>query len=161
MSKHYVSAEDKYKDNLEAAISLLIVGTLGIAGLVLINLDIINLKMAFRSKVFASLFLGALFVFFIVFGIKSIFISKKYKSGIQNEVAEHKKYNDYIKENITREVIDSHIAYDEDTTPEEAYIYRVHAMFMLLKTEFPEIDEVLADELIEANYENIYPSDEE
>ena len=29
MSNHYVSAESKYKDNLDSAISLLIVGILG------------------------------------------------------------------------------------------------------------------------------------
>lgn len=156
MSKHFVSAKDKYKDNLEAAISLLVVGTLGIFGLVLINLDIIDVNMAVRSKVFVSIFLGLVFVAFIVYGIISVFISKKHKSNIETESSMREEYDKYIKENFTKESIDYNIAFDDDTTSEETYIYRTDLMLRKLMAAFPDIDTVLADELIEANYDDIF-----
>lgn len=158
MSKHFTSAKDKYKNSLDSAFSLLFVGIVGIILLILINLNIINLNMSSSTKVLTSVFMGILFLFFIGYGIISIFASKKYKEQISSE----EENTDSIKSFITKKTylndLNSSIynENEEDLSDEELYILRTEKLSEIVEKEFPDFDKTLIDELIDALYEDIF-----
>ena len=109
MSNHYISAESKYKDNLDSAISLLIVGILGITVIVLINLNVINLNLQSTTKLLMTISMGLLFLMFVIFGIKSIITSKKFKSNISTEENILEEIRTYLIKNIDIKNVDSNL----------------------------------------------------
>lgn len=155
MSNHYVSAESKYKDNLDSAISLLIVGILGIAVIVLINLNVINLNLQSTTKLLMTVSMGLLFLMFVIFGIKSIITSKKFKSNISTEANTLEEIRTYLIENIDIENVDSNLDISDDTTDEELYIYRTNYMTELLVSQFPDANESFINEIIDTTYDEL------
>ena len=113
MSNHYISAESKYKDNLDSAISLLIVGILGITVIVLINLNVINLNLQSTTKLLMTILMGLLFLMFVIFGIKSIITSKKFKSNISTEKNILEEIRTYLIKNIDIKNVDSNLDISE------------------------------------------------
>lgn len=155
MSNHYVSAESKYKDNLDSAISLLIVGILGIAVIVLINLNVINLNLQSTTKLLMTVSMGLLFLMFVIFGIKSIITSKKFKSNISTEANTLEEIRTYLIENIDIKNVDSNLDISDDTTDEELYIYRTNYMTELLVSQFPDANESFINEIIDTTYDEL------
>ena len=155
MSNHYISAESKYKDNLDSAISLLIVGILGITVIVLINLNVINLNLQSTTKLLMTISMGLLFLMFVIFGIKSIIISKKFKSNISTEENTLEEIRTYLIKNIDIKNVDSNLDISDDTTDEELYIYRTNYMTELLVSQFPDANESFINEIIDTTYDEL------
>ena len=155
MSNHYISAESKYKDNLDSAISLLIVGILGITVIVLINLNVINLNLQSTTKLLMTISMGLLFLMFVIFGIKSIIISKKFKSNISTEENTLEEIRTYLIKNIDIKNVDSNLDISDDTTDEELYIYRTNYMTELLVSQFPDANESFINEIIDTTYDEV------
>lgn len=155
MSNHYISAESKYKDNLDSAISLLIVGILGITVIVLINLNVINLNLQSTTKLLMTISMGLLFLMFVIFGIKSIITSKKFKSNISTEENILEEIRTYLIKNIDIKNVDSNLDISDDTTDEELYIYRTNYMTELLVSQFPDANESFINEIIDTTYDEL------
>lgn len=155
MSNHYISAESKYKDNLDSAISLLIVGILGITVIVLINLNVINLNLQSTTKLLMTISMGLLFLMFVIFGIKSIITSKKFKSNISTEENILEEIRTYLIKNIDIKNVDSSLDISDDTTDEELYIYRTNYMTELLVSQFPDANESFINEIIDTTYDEL------
>ncbi|MBO5460116.1 MAG: hypothetical protein J5981_07740, partial [Lachnospira sp.] len=69
----YESSADKYSDNLSSAITFLICGIVGLAILVLNDLNIIKLfSTSGASFILTNAVLGCLFIIFLIIGIKSL-----------------------------------------------------------------------------------------
>lgn len=156
MSKHYVTSEEKYKENKDTAVCFLFVGIIGIIALVFVYIKFFSdstpsFSTYFRLGIFLVLFIGM-----IIGGIISLFASKKYRVSITDDENEKNNIENYLlnTENLS-EQIDSKIS-DDNLSDEELYIARNDILLELLKEHFENSDETLLEEIIENNYDKIF-----
>ena len=156
MSKHYVTSEEKYKDNKDTAVSLLVLGVLGILVLIFVYIKFFSdstpgFSTFFRLGIFLALFVG-----FIIGGIVSLSASKKYKTNITTDNNERTDIESFLlNTDGLKENIDSKIS-EESLTDEELYIARNDLLLELLKEKFTSSSETLLEEMIENNYDKIF-----
>lgn len=156
MASRFVSAEEKYKDNLNSAFSLLFVGIVGLAFIILLNLGIIPLGISKNTLLLSTIVLGAVFVIFIIVGIKSYIDSKKIKSNISQEEDNKLDIALYLTDNLSKDDVDNSIDGIDELSDEELYIARTEYMENFLKSKFEDADEALIETLIEDIYDEIF-----
>lgn len=155
MSKHYVTSEEKYKDNKETAICFLLVGIVGLIVLVFVYFkffsDSPSFSTYFRLAVFLLLFIGM-----IIGGIVSLSASKKYRASIYNDKSEKQEIENYLlnTEKLS-EYVDSKIE-EDNLSDEELYISRNDILLDILKEQFENSDETLLEEIIENKYDELF-----
>ena len=159
MSKHYVSSKEKYKDNHESAICLLIVGIIGFIFIILVNTGVINISLSATTRIFETIVLSIIFGAFTIFGIVCLFSSKKFKAQIGED--------DNIKDNLIKYIdekkyisnISAFVLSESDSdslTDEELYILRTEKLQEIIFKEFPDINSTLVEEVIDDKYEEIF-----
>lgn len=95
---NYKSKEEKYSENKSGAVVLLTVGILGVAVLILCAVGVIKLPMAVFSLKLVYVVMGCLFFVFIVMGLRSLLLLKKYKFEVDIEKENEEKVCSYVKE---------------------------------------------------------------
>ena len=156
MIKHYVTSEEKYKDNKDTAVSLLILGALGIIVLIFVYIKFFSdstpgFSTFFRLGIFLALFIG-----FIIGGIVSLSASRKYKTNITTDNNERNDIQSFLLNTADlKENINSKIS-EDSLTDEELYIARNNILLELLKEKFENSSETLLEEMIENNYDKIF-----
>ncbi len=158
-SSIFVSANEKYKDLSSSASSLILVGIIGYIVLILHKFGLFTVDM---TKTAYTLFFGSMVIIFAIFiamGIYTLSKAKKVKSSISKEETLISDINTFILNNI--DIEESNESCTDDITEEEKYIIRLEYIKGKLFENFENLDEALADKLIEENYYSLYPESEE
>ncbi len=151
----FISANEKYKELSSSASSLLVVGIIGYIVLILHKLGLFSVNMTKTAYVLFFSSMVIIFGIFIIMGIYTYSKAKKMKSNISNEETFIDTINNYILNNI--DVEESNKNCTDDITEEEKYIIRLEYIKSKVFEKFKDLDEALADTLIEKNYNTLYP----
>ncbi len=92
----YKSVQDSYSEHKSGAMSLILIGVLGVAFVVLNALKIISLPAGFSSTLTTAV-MGALFLIFLLSGIFSSVKASKLKSKADEEKALVQKIVDFVR----------------------------------------------------------------
>ncbi len=150
--KVYHDNKSKADDFKSSAYTLLIVGILGIAAIVLIELGIIPFHMVAPGKYITYGVMGALFLIFIVMGISSFGSAKKYASEAKKEDDLTAQIRSWVLENVTKEYIVQKSGVPAGM-PEEMKYFRY---FAILKSAIAEEFGVLDASYLESLSEELY-----
>jgi hypothetical protein len=151
----YIKKADKYKDLVDSAICLIIVGLLGDIYLIGKAAGFINFGPDYTgaTAVLFTLVMGALFTAFLVGGILSVSSAKKVKGQISGE----EQMTIDIKEKfgtMQAEELDSH--YNTNVDEATLYFHRSAYLKSLILADYPNIEEVYLEEMIEQIYTTIF-----
>jgi murein DD-endopeptidase MepM/ murein hydrolase activator NlpD len=153
-SQVYVKKEDKYKDVLSSAYTLLLVGFGGLVLLLLVITDIINLHLASPGKYITYGGIGTLLVIFIIIGLFSLRTSK---TLAKEAVAENELTADILEwfyKTITTDVIDQGIT--KELGEEMKYFKRIENIKEIITKAYGELNDSYLDKLSEDIYQEIF-----
>lgn len=155
----YIKKADKYKDLIDSAISLIIIGTLGDIYLLgkLLGFITFGPDYSGATQVLFTLVMGSLFTVFIIGGILSFCSAKK----IKGEISVEEQTTIDIKEkfgSMNQEELDSH--YDTNVDEAALYFNRTAYLKALIFADYPDIEETYLEEMIEQIYTKIFESQE-
>ncbi len=148
--KGFIKASDKSSDYTSSGWLFSVFGVALIAFGIINKLEIIRLFTA----TFSILILILMGVLFIAYGIYSIIKGKSLKSEVAEEEKTENKLKEYIKENITKEMLDA--LNDEDTSPELLYLKQSDLVKDKLLEAFPDTNDEYADILVEEFMNELY-----
>ena len=133
----FIRLSDKYKDITSSALTMLIVGIVGIIFMILVFADIIPLPINASTAWLFDSVMGGIFIIFIIAGIVSFMHAKQVKIDAEAE--------DKLDEGL------------DLREPEEIlYFSRADKIKDLLMHQFENADEALIYEYTEQIYQNIY-----
>ena len=134
----FVSKKEKYKDYLSTGYTFLFVG---IAGLVVITLNLLNVIQIFNTSGASSILfycvMYAMFFIFLFVSANSFKNSKRLKAEADTEDTFLKDMNTYLLENITSETFDN---MEIPESEEELYFHRTEIIKAKLLEKYPDID---------------------
>lgn len=147
VSNVYVKKEDKYKDTLSSAYTLLLVGFAGMAVLLLVITDIINLNLASPGKYVTYSGMAILLIVFIIIGFNSLKSSKKLAKEAESENQLTEDIFNWFDKNISFEQIDNAIT--DDMQEEEKYFKRMDNIKEIIQKAYGELNDNYLDKIAE------------
>lgn len=149
-TKAYEKRSHRYQDTKDSAISLLVVGGLGLLFLALTFFQVLPIAL----EPFSLPFLAAtvLCTLFVLFGILSLIKSRKLKSESEEEDAFTASISKWLEENIDASIV----AADESLSEADLYFLRCQRTKELLLKEFPDMDKDYIDAIFDENYDNLF-----
>lgn len=154
----YVKKSDKYDDVRSSAFTMLIVGMLGVIFTILSLTKVINLPFAESTAWLFYTIMSVVFIAFVVAGIVSYIKANKLKDEAEIEDAKIDEINEWAKDNLTQNYIDSGLDLNESV--EILYFSRAEKIKSTLMHQFEDVDEGLIDLLTESIYTKVYEDDE-
>lgn len=149
-SHAYVKKEDKYKDMLSSAYTLLLVGFGGLVFLLLVVTDIINLNLASPGKYVTYSGVAILLVVFIIIGFYSLRSSTKLAKEADSENQLTNDIIEWFNKNITSDLIENEIT--DDLGDEMKYFKRIDNIKLIISKAYGELNEDYLDKLSEDIY---------
>ena len=152
----YVNNEEKAKENKASAYALLLVGSIGLAGIVLFFFDIIPTNMNRYSKYMISGVMGAFFILFLIMGFVSLRNFKVFSKNATSEnnlTAEIKKW---CIDNFHKDEIDSIIGFSDEISEEVRFFERDKYLKEKVNLQFMNLDHAYVNRLIEEIYPDIF-----
>jgi len=150
-SHAYVKKEDKYKDLLSSAYTLLIVGFGGLVALLLVVTNIINLHLAAPGKYITYSGIGALLVIFVVIGLHSLRSSKKLAKEADAENQLTADILEWFNKNITPDLIENGIT--DEIGEEMKYFKYIENIKEIISKAYGDLNEAYLDKLAEDIYQ--------
>lgn len=153
-SHAYVSKKSKTEDMKSTAYTFTIVGILGLILLVLFAVGVIPLHTANYMKIMICIVMGAMFVIFLVIGIRSFAQIKPYSDAATTEEQLLSEILAWFRDSYDKAVIDA----DIDTTLQEEMLYfsRYEVMRRYITEKYPDVEDSLLDHIIETLYAEIF-----
>ena len=127
-NKIYESKKDKYEDETSSAATLLGIGIVGAAALILYWCGILPLPLSGPTRYTFSIVMGLMFVIFIILGIDSRRRAARFKSEMKAEAGQAKKIDAWIKEHLNASLIDEHCVLIGVVSETEKYMVRMDGM---------------------------------
>ena len=155
----YQDKKSKAEDFKSSAYTLLIVGILGIAALVLIELHIIPIYLVAPGKYITYGVMGALFLIFIVVGIRSFASAKKYAAEAIEEDDLTNQINQWCKDNLTKQMIIEKAAVQTALPEEMKYFKYFDALKEMITKQFGTLDASYLEALAEEVYTRLFDED--
>lgn len=157
----YQSSEAKAADNRSSAYTLLAVGWIGFAAVLLIFLDVIPFyQNAGITKYIVCGVMGAMFILFIVFGFLSMRDSKQLLVKAKSENSLLTEITRWCSENLNGDAIDTAIMEEEefpdDLTDEEKYFRRTEKIRAMIVDKFMNLDDAFVDDFVDEYYQGLY-----
>ena len=157
--KQYINSAQKAEDNKSSAYTLLAIGVLGIAAVILVLTDVIPLyQNAGVTKYFVCGVMGALFLIFFALGVISMKNFKALSADAESEAAFIEKMRDWCAENLKAEQIDNELFAGEELSEEQKYFKRTDKMKQLIENKFMNLDEAFLDNFIDEYYQELFES---
>lgn len=154
----YQDKKAKAEDFKSSAYTLLLVGIIGIAALVLLELGVFPFRLAAPQKYITYGVMGVLFVIFIIMGIVSLRSARQYVTEAAAEDEQTAKIKAWAKENITDALLDQNVYFEQDTPEEEKYFKYFEVIKDMIIQEFgalsPSYLEAICEELYADIFEN-------
>lgn len=152
----YQGKKEKAEDFKSSGYTLITVGVIGIAALVLLELGVFPFHLAAPGKYITYGVMGAMFGIFIIMGFSSFKSSKKYAKEAETEDDLTDNIKKWALENITKESMEAKAKLPEQM-PEEVKYFR---LFELLKSaireEFGDLNASYLESLCEELYGEIF-----
>lgn len=155
----YQDKKSKAEDFKSSAYTLLIVGILGIAALVLIELHIIPIYLVAPGKYITYGVMGALFLIFIVVGIRSFASAKKYAAEAIEEDDLTNQINQWCKDNLTKQMIIDKAAIQTALPEEMKYFKYFDTLKKMITEQFGALDASYLEALAEEVYTRLFDED--
>ncbi|MBQ8598452.1 MAG: hypothetical protein IJ409_11755 [Lachnospiraceae bacterium] len=157
--KPYINNEERAEDNKMSAYTLLLVGSVGLAFIVLMFLEVLPIRMTVSGKYMTCGVMGVMFILFIVMGIVSLRNSKILKKKAKKENNLTREIKKWCLDIFKKEEVDERLQIGG--LPEELkYFQRFDYMKNTIKNQFMNLDEAYLDRLIEEIYPEIFERDE-
>lgn len=158
--KPYINNEEKAEDNKASAYTLLLVGGVGLAFILMIFFEVLPIRMTVSGKYMMCGVMGVMFILFIVMGFVSMRNSKILKKKAKKENNLTREINKWCCDTFQKEEVDEKLQIGN--LPDELkYFQRFEYMKMTIKNQFMNLDEAYLDRLIEEIYPEIFERDEE
>ena len=160
--KVYQDKKAKAEDFKSSAYTLLFVGILGIAALILIEAGVLPIHLIAPGKYITYTVMGAMFVIFIITGIASFRSSKKYEGEAKAENEQTTAIKTWILANLTKEEIAAKAAEQsgettiEDLPQDMQYFHYFAVLKDAVIQQFGELDTAYLDALCEEMYGTIF-----
>lgn len=157
----YQNSAKRAEENRSSGYMLMIVGGIGLAAILLMFLDVIELPVALMNKYMICGVMGGLFVLFIVMGIMSLKSSKVLAVKAESEDNLTSQMKRWCADNLTAEIVDRDLFDSEsDAGMEEInYFKRTEKMKQMISHQFMNLDDAFLDSFIEDYYSVIYEAD--
>lgn len=153
--KSYRTSADKYSDMKSSGISLIVVGILGVAFILMKIFNVINFDFyGLYNIIFTALF-SFIFIAILFFGFFSLSKAKKIAGNINNEEDVTDSILIWFNANFSSESIDSDIKFSVSDEP--AYFKRTEYMKAAIKEKYSDLDEGYLDSIIEELYSEYFP----
>lgn len=153
----YQASSQKAEDFKSSAYTLVLVGGVGLAVLVLYYLGVIPLPLSGMNRYLVCGVMGALFVLFIVMGVVSFKSSRKYASKAKTEDNLTREILNWCREQLTRDRVDAGLFEDgQDWTEEMKYFRRCDKMRALVNEKYMNLEEGYVEQLVDDYYQEVY-----
>lgn len=150
----YISKKSKTEDMKSTAYTFTIVGILGIVLLILFATGVLPLHTANYMKVMICIVMGAMFVIFLLIGIRAFQQIKTYSDEADNEEQILAEITAWFRDSYDKAAIDATI---DTAQPEELlYFSRYEVMRQYIVEKYPDVEESLLDHMIETLYTEIF-----
>lgn len=156
--KVYQDKKAKAEDYKGSAYTLLIVGIIGIAALICMELGVLPFQIAAPGKYITYLVMGALFLIFIIMGISSFKSSKKYASEAKSEDDLTEKIKTWARENINGDAIKEKAFFEQNTPEEMKYFKYFNVLKESIKQEFGNLNASYLESICEELYSEFFES---
>lgn len=150
-SSVYVKKEDKYKDTLSSAYTLLIVGFIGLLLLLLVVTNVINLNLASPGKYITYSGIGIMLIIFIIIGFVSLNTAKRLAVEASHENQLTDDILDWFSKSISADLIETGIT--DDMSEEIKYFKRFENIKKLIVKTYGELNEGYIDKLADDIYQ--------
>ena len=150
----YVEKSARSEEYKSSAYTLLIVGIAGICLILLQMAGVIHLPLNGTTKFFVYTVMGAMFLFFVIFGFFSLRTSRRIALGADEEKAYILKVEEMIRNTLPRELLEESVLLED--TEEEKYFKRMEQIKNIITTQYPEIEEALLEKIAEEYYCELY-----
>jgi len=154
--QNYENSTKKYQDNLSSAITFFICG---IAGLIVVLLNLAGILHFFSVKtssgIFITICLSLLFIAFLAIGVMTYKTACKAKSLIVKENKINEEISSWLKENLTKEIIDASFNGNE-MAEEMKYFDRSNYIVKAIKEQYPDLNEDIIQSLTDEYIQEIY-----
>ena len=154
--KVYQDKKTKAEDFKSSAYTLIIMGVLGLAALVLIELGIIPIHLASPGKYITYTVMAVMFIIFIITGIGSFRSFKKYASESKSEDELTERINTWVHDNINKEYITGKAGILEETSDEIKYFKYFEILKDSVTEQFGELDASYLEAICEELYADIF-----
>lgn len=157
----YRNHDERAQEHKSSAYTLLLVGGVGMAGVVLFFLDVFSISTTSFGKYMITGVMGVTFLLFLVMGVVSMKNSRvlEKKAGKENNLTREIKH--WCFENIRREDMDNSLFQSEESaacSEEIKYFRRSDRMKEMLENQFMNLEEGYLERLIDEVYPEIFES---
>lgn len=158
----YQKKAERAEEFKSSAITLLLVGILGIVFLVLNWFGMIPISMGTTTKYLTTGVMGAMFVIFIGIGLNSIKTFKTLSKEGEEESTLEKEILNWCKENLTKESVDADLFEETGEHSEEGmgeelkYFKRIEKMKEMISGTYINLEEGFLDKLVDDFYPEIF-----
>lgn len=150
----YQRKGDRAEDLKSSGQVLLLVGILGCVVMLLIDFEILPIKLG--NLVMMNVLMIALFLMFIGFGIYSLKGAVQYKAQASDEDEQTEKIMTWIKDSLTAQQIDEDAQIEPADAEEIRFFKRTENMKIRIAAQFDDLDESFLDSLIETAYQELF-----
>ena len=153
-ARAYISKKAKAEDMKSTAYTFTLIGALGIVCLILFVTGVLPVQTAEYMKIMICIVMGTMFLVFLVVGIRSFSQLKSMTSAADSEEDLLTEVLAWFKDNYKASDIDENI----DNTQQEEMLYfaRYEKMRQLLSAQYSDMEDALADHVIETLYAEIF-----
>lgn len=155
-SRGYQNKSEQAAENKSSAWTLLIVGSVGLVGLVLLLTGVLPLQLQGSNRFMIGGIMGAMFVIFIVMGFVSLKNSKQYAKEADSENSLKNTMEKWCKENLDGAKIDASLQLST-MSETEWYFHRTALLKAVLNRQFVNLDQEFLDHFVDDMYDTIFP----
>lgn len=159
--KVYQDKKTKAEDFKSSAYTLLLVGMIGIAALILMELGVLPFRLAGSGRFMTYGVMGTLFIIFIVMGISSLRSSKIYAQEAAEEKELTEKIKAWAKEHITADSIKERVWFEDGTPDEMKYFKYSEGIKAAVSQEFGSLNASYLEALCEELYAGLFEEGED
>lgn len=158
----YIDKSQKAEDYRSSAMALILVGGVGLISLILLLLDILPIHIYGVSKLTSGLVLGALYICFLIMGIHSWKLHKKFISIAGQEKEQMEQMLSFLQSSYTSEKLDAMLLGTGEQQLDEMSMYfsRIEMIKTLLHEKFPEQNRVMLEKIADDWYTSQFDREE-
>ncbi len=157
-TKLYQESSKRLEDEKSTYATFLLVGVAGLILTILFAAGVLPIAVADYMKIILTVFMGILFLIFIVIGVVSYQKTKQLKSMAETERMQNEQILSWLNGHITKEELE-HIASSKESE-EDAYFLHSEYLKTKLFQEFPDISTEYAEFILDEFYDTLYPQQE-
>lgn len=155
-SHTYVEKGKQLEDVTSTAWVFTLLGIAGLILIVLLWLNVLPLEFAFYSKVFGSIVLGGLFLFFCITGIRAFQERKQLVFDKSKEDTTICRITQWFQDHYSADAISNGMD-EEDLSVEQLYFLRSENISRILMEQFGDLEDSFLEHMTDKIYQMYFP----